>query len=222
LLWIDASNRYVGHVIDLAVLGVLRQQELHGYELRRRIAELLGARELSFGSLYPALTRLERAGAVKTVEANTRTALPVIPMTGSLSGEATAFLARRRALADRAGAALGRGRKVFGITDVGERLLDELVDDPASDERTFALKVAFCAQLGPARRLALFERRRARVVERLATVTQARAGDSGDPYLASLRDHERQSLALELAWVESLLTAERSRSSTPDQEDHQP
>lgn len=48
--------------LELAILGEL-DQPLHGYELRRRLSESIGTmRRLSFGSLYPALHRLEQAG----------------------------------------------------------------------------------------------------------------------------------------------------------------
>src|SRR4029079_7927427 len=95
----DTSGRYAlpDLMIDLAILGLLKEQDLHGYELRKRLAELPGARSgvVSFGSLYPALNRLERAGLVKAVEANTRTGHPV-PSSGSLAGELAAFRARHR------------------------------------------------------------------------------------------------------------------------------
>ena len=62
-------------MIDLAILGLLTSQELHGYELKKRLGELLSSRaSISFGSLYPALARLEAQGAVKAVEE--RTAVP--------------------------------------------------------------------------------------------------------------------------------------------------
>ena len=52
-------------VLDLAILGLLHDQELHGYEIRRRLRDELGLfANISFGSLYPALSRLEKAGAV--------------------------------------------------------------------------------------------------------------------------------------------------------------
>ena len=63
-------------MIDLAILGLLDEQDLHGYELKKQLAELVGARSgVSFGSLYPALARLEKGGAVKAVEAHTADAL---------------------------------------------------------------------------------------------------------------------------------------------------
>ncbi len=56
---------YAAPVLDLQVLGLLHDGPLHGYELRRRIDELTGsARQVSDGTLYPALRRLERDGYV--------------------------------------------------------------------------------------------------------------------------------------------------------------
>jgi DNA-binding PadR family transcriptional regulator len=66
-------------MIDLAILGLLTEQELHGYELKKRLSELLSSRaSISFGSLYPALARLEKQACVKAVEE--RTAVPAAPM----------------------------------------------------------------------------------------------------------------------------------------------
>src|SRR6059058_5320168 len=63
----DRSGR---HMLELAILGLLKEQELHGYELKKRLSAAFGPlSSVSFGSLYPALNRLEAAGAVKAVEA---------------------------------------------------------------------------------------------------------------------------------------------------------
>ena len=71
-------------MLELAILGLLKEQALHGYELKKRLAEMLGPFSgASFGSLYPALRRLEAAGAVEAVQAAAQPA-PPIPMTGSL------------------------------------------------------------------------------------------------------------------------------------------
>lgn len=50
-------------MLDLAVLGLLRDGPLHGYELKRRLADF-GFWRVSFGSLYPALRRLEKKGFI--------------------------------------------------------------------------------------------------------------------------------------------------------------
>ena len=45
-----------GETLELAVLGLLHESPLHGYELRKRLNVVLGwSRVLSYGSLYPAL-----------------------------------------------------------------------------------------------------------------------------------------------------------------------
>lgn len=189
-------------MLDLAILGLLRDRDRHGYELRKQLAELLGARgAMSFGSLYPALARLERGGLVKAVEANTRTGRPV-PSSVSLAGELAAFRARR-SLASPG----GRSRKVYGITEAGEAALLELLAEPGADDRTFAVQVAFCRHLPPERRLALFEARRNELAARLGA---SRPAGPLDRYLRSLRDRDDRTVASDLAWLDELISSERA------------
>ena len=198
-------------MIDLAILGLLREQDLHGYELRRRISDLAGLKPVvSFGALYPALGRLERDGALKAVEAATGPEVP-LPPTGSLAGEAAAYPARRRAPRTSPGRT-GRARKVYGITEQGEQLLVELIDDPSIDDRAFPLKVAFCRYLTADRRLELFERRRANLAGRLAGERTSRrtVGDRLDLYLGSLREHDNQTIQHDIAWLDGLIANERA------------
>ena len=55
-------------MLELAILGELQEQPLHGYELKKRLSEMLGFFSgVSFGSLYPALRRLEKAGSIEVV-----------------------------------------------------------------------------------------------------------------------------------------------------------
>jgi DNA-binding PadR family transcriptional regulator len=200
-------------VIEIALLGLLQDQDLHGYELRKRLTALVGLRgAISFGSLYPALARLEAVGAVKAVDAASSR---VIPMTGSLSGEASAFLARRRGATGRG----GRARKVYGITEQGRDLLLSLLEDPRTDERAFPLKVALCAALPPGKRLQLFERRRAALAAQLADVQtgRKRAADGVDRYLRALREHDLQTIENEISWLDGLIAVEREhRVDGPD------
>jgi DNA-binding PadR family transcriptional regulator len=200
------------HVIDLALLGLLRDQELHGYELKKRLREILGPLStVSFGSLYPALARLERSGAVKAVEAAELRA-PSIPMTGSLGGEAAAFRA-----ASRQGTRGRRGKKVYGITEHGERRWAELMAEGPDDDRTFALKLAFCGHLEPAERVRLLERRRAQLLEGLSesrTTARSRA-ERLDRYVRSLMEHDQQKTEHEIAWLEGLIAAEQASDNNP-------
>jgi DNA-binding PadR family transcriptional regulator len=202
-------------VLELAILGLLKEQELHGYELKKRLTEALGPlSRVSFGSLYPALGRLEAAGAVRAVAgspAGPGPGSPVVPMTGSIAGEAAAFRAAR---AQRAGARPSRTRKVYAVTERGERLFEELLETEsasADDDRAFNLKVAFCRYLPPDRRLGLFERRRAHLVERLAqsrTGVRARKGRL-DTYTQLLVDHGTEATERDISWLDRLIAIER-------------
>jgi len=58
-------------MLDLAILGLLRDVPRHGYELKQQLAEL-GFWKVSFGSLYPALRRLEKRGLIEAVRATGR------------------------------------------------------------------------------------------------------------------------------------------------------
>jgi DNA-binding PadR family transcriptional regulator len=203
-------------VLELAILGVLKEQQLHGYELKKRLTEALGSfSSVSFGSLYPALARLEAAGAVRVVAVGPAepAPAPVVPMTGSIAGEAAAFRARRAAPRP---ARPSRTRKVYAITEHGERLFEELLETEstsADDDRAFNLKLAFCRHLPPERRLGLFERRRALLVERLAKArnnVRARKGRM-DLYTQSLVDHGTEATEADISWLDRLIAIERER-----------
>lgn len=201
-------------MIELAVLGLLKEGSLHGYELKKRLRDVMGARSpVSFGSLYPALNRLERDGSVAAVAGERASVAPDTPMTGSFAGEAAAFRASRRA------AARGpRNKKVYGITPAGEARLAELIADPNEDERSFPVKLAFCRFTDPATRLGLLERRRAALVERLGESrrTIGTRGDRLDRYLRSLLEHDTESTERDIAWLDRLLDVERSSPTGVD------
>ncbi|HUO48258.1 MAG TPA: PadR family transcriptional regulator [Acidimicrobiales bacterium] len=199
-------------MLELAILGLLEGQELHGYEIRKRLRDDLGVfSNVSFGSLYPALSRLERAGAVVAVAEPDVAPVTPIPSTGSLGGERAALRARRPAPTRGR-----RGRKVYRITDEGRRLFAELLDserDP-DDARSFGLRLAFARYLPPAARLRLLERRRASLVERLEQTRAATGGSERlDPYARSLVEHTTDATEREISWLDRMLDAERTRAA---------
>ena len=205
-------------MIELAILGLLDDDELHGYELRKRLTDLLGTRlSISFGSLYPALGRLERAGLVKAVTTIDADAVPVAPTSGSLTGELAAFRAQARPAGGAKRASGGRAKKVYGITEAGrERLRALLVDPDVSDERDFAVRVAFCHHLTPSERLDLFVGRRAELVRRRdERRSAARSTGRVNAYLRSLLERDTESITADLAWLDRLIDAERSAPVDP-------
>jgi DNA-binding PadR family transcriptional regulator len=202
----------VQHVLELAVLGLLREGPRHGYELKQRCGEILGPLwGVSFGSLYPALKRLERNGAIEILQTAETDGVPAsvtpLPSTGSISGDMAAARRRRRPLPTR------RNRKAYRITDSGIETLHTLLvddDDSAGDDRTFSLKLAFCRYLAPADRLTLLENRRAHLATRLSRARRGSPARSTDRYTRSLLEHRNRATEHELAWIEELITEERS------------
>src|SRR3954447_14772029 len=50
-------------ILEFAVLGLLRESPMHGYELRKRLNTSLGVfRAFSYGTLYPCLKTLVASG----------------------------------------------------------------------------------------------------------------------------------------------------------------
>jgi len=202
--------------LDLAILGVLAEGELHGYDVKKRIADLPGAPlRTSFGALYPALGRLEGKGFVKVAEANQPKHRSLIPMPASLAGEAAIFGARK----PKAGRG-GRRKKIYAIADDGRSTLTSLLLDDVADDRSFPLQVAFCSNLAPADRLALFERRRAHLAERAARPTAIPEGI--DYYLQALLVRHGNALTADLAWLDQLIQHEKAQLDPSDSSDQNP
>ncbi len=200
-------------VLELAILGLLQEQERHGYEIRRRLRDELGLfANISFGSLYPALSRLEKAQAVTVIE-SPATPARSIPATGSLSGERAGLRARR------AGSPRGpkRSRKVYRITEQGRELFEKLLADEepstTDDARSFGLRLAFARYLAPSARLALLERRRGQLARRLASDRKRADGPGLDVYTRSLVEHSTESTAHDIAWLDRLIEFERQKQA---------
>jgi DNA-binding PadR family transcriptional regulator len=197
-------------MLEIAVLGLLKEQPLHGYELKKRLGETLGFLwGVSYGSLYPALRRLEREGAIEVVaDPLTLAPAPPIAATGSVKGD----LAAARRGAGRDPKPSRRTRKAYRITPAGVARFEELLlaDDPhADDDKAFALKVAFCSELPAPARLELLERRRIALLTRLNQSRRATAARN-DRYSRSLVEHRTRSVQRDLEWVEELIEAERA------------
>ncbi len=177
--------------LELAVLGLLHESPLHGYELRKRLNLLLGwGRLLSYGSLYPALKRLLRAGLITEVAA----AAPGVSRRPRITYEITPA-----------------GREYFGeqITDTG----------PAAwEDDTFATRFAFFSRTDADVRLRILEGRLSRLQERLDRARHSSKGGD-DRYLSELRRHSIESVEREVAWLTDLINAERTGPSAPAQTD---
>jgi len=201
-------------MLDLAILGLLQERDHHGYEIRKRLRDELGLfSNISFGSLYPALSRLESSGAVVTTGDDEGDRPAPIPATGSLSGERAALRTRRAGT----GRVTKRSRKTYRITDEGRRRFERLLDSEDSDDgdgdRGFSLRLAFARHVAPRARLGLLERRRAELARRLAD-GRARASSARqlDSYTRSVVEHTAESTARDISWIDQLIESERRSS----------
>ncbi|HYX80245.1 MAG TPA: PadR family transcriptional regulator [Actinomycetota bacterium] len=177
-------------MLELAILGLLKERSMHGYQLSKRLTDTLGGFwRVSYGSLYPTLKRLERRGAVERVF------------------DAQEVGRRKNVYRITAG-----GDQLF------RQLLDEAGTDASTEENRFRVRLAFFKYLAPETRIRLLERRRAYLEERLETIRSslaATAGSSFDTYTLSLMQHGRETTEQDIAWLNGLISAERrSQTST--------
>lgn len=197
-------------VLDIAILGLLMDRDHHGYEIRTQLRDRLGVwANVSFGSIYPALARLERQGSVEAVT-SAETRLNSLS-TGSLSGERASL----RSLRTTTG--IGRrGRKVYRITERGRRDFVSMLADPATldDGKNFSLRMALAQYLNPNSRVGLLERRRGDLIARLAEVRVGANNEQLDPYARGVMEHAAQGVELDLAWIDGMLSIERSNQES--------
>jgi DNA-binding PadR family transcriptional regulator len=179
-------------VLELAVLGLLHENPLHGYELRKRLNTVLGPfRAISYGSLYPCLKELLTGGLIATDEPD--------------ETEATSTR---------------RSRIVYQLTADGKDHLQELLAEagPAAwEDETFGVHLAFFAQTDAAVRLRILEGRRTRLEERKENVRTAlsRTRERLDNYTLELQEHGLESVEREVRWLDELIATER-QGKTPD------
>jgi DNA-binding PadR family transcriptional regulator len=186
-------------VLELAILGLLFEAPVHGYELRRQIAVRLGGlRVVSYGSLYPALRRLTRAGLIV---------------------EDTA-----PAEASRSDGAWSRRRRVYRITAEGEERFAELIADSgpqAVDDDCFGVHLAFFSRTPAEIRMRILEGRRRAVEERREGLREvlARAGEQIDRYTRELHQLGLDTSEREVRWLDELIRQEqRGRGRTTARE----
>ena len=173
--------------LEFALLGLLAQDSLHGYELRKRLTSILGPfRALSFSVLYPQLRRMMEAGLISQQE---------VPKGGRSK----------------------RVRLVYTITAKGQGKFDELTESvtPQSwEDDNFEVHVAFFSPTSSRNRLRILEGRHRRLKEK-AEILRAdleRSAVGLDKYLIEWRRHSLDTAEREIAWLEEMIKSERKSS----------
>ncbi|MFB4316404.1 helix-turn-helix transcriptional regulator [Actinomadura sp. 21ATH] len=177
-------------VLELAVLGLLHESPMHGYELRKRLNVVLGMfRALSYGSLYPCLKQLLAKGLIvedRPEEPNTALALQS-----------------------------RRSKIVYKLTADGKERLQQLLTEagPAAwEDEGFGVHFAFFSHTRADVRLRILEGRRSRLEERLESVRSAlaRTRERVDSYTLELQNHGLESVEREVRWLNELIGRERA------------
>ena len=178
-------------VLEFAVLGVLSDGPLHGYELRKRLAAVLGPfRALSYGSLYPCLRRVQAKGLIEEVD-----------VTAAIDAAAPPLAARR-------------ARVVYAITGDGKEEFATWANQPgveAWEDEGFAAHLAFFSRTEARVRLRILEGRRSRLEERVQTLRESltRSRERVDAYTLQLQQHGLDGAEREVRWLNELIAHER-------------
>ncbi len=177
-----------GAALELAVLGLLHESPMHGYEVRKRVTGLLGwGRVLSYGSLYPCLKQMLRAGLI-----------------AEEAPDATTVDAR----------AARRGKIVYKLTADGKERFATLLSaggPSAWDDDSFGVRFAFFGFTTSETRIRILEGRRSRLEERLEGVRTSlvRSRERLDSYTLELQRHGLESVEREVRWITELIDHER-------------
>ncbi len=180
-------------MLELAVLGVLHDAPMHGYELRKRLTGLLGAfRACSYGSLYPTLRRLQRSGFI--VEDNEASDDP---------------------RASRGTGWASRARRVYRLTADGKERFATLLADAGPqtwEDNGFDVHLAFFSRTPAEVRMRILEGRRRRVEERREGLRAAlaRTGDQIDRYTVELHRMGLETSEREVRWLNELIAHEKA------------
>jgi DNA-binding PadR family transcriptional regulator len=192
-------------MLELAVLGLLHESPMHGYELRKQLATKLGAirAAISYGSLYPTLRRLQTAGWITEAGETPADDAAVPPLTSR------------------------RGRVVYKITAEGKERFQDLlaqVGPEAFEDATFGVHFAFFARTDVDVRLRILEGRRRKIEERREGFREvlARAAERLDAYTLELQRHGLEAADREVRWLEELIANERKNNQPPTDNPRRP
>lgn len=171
-------------MLELAVLGLLKEKSMHGYELKKRLDEQLGHFwRISYGSLYPSLKRLAADGAIEI---------------SSPQGETS----RRKTNVYHV---TPKGETAF--TDMLES-----GGVNVADRDQFMLRFAFSRYMQPETRKRLLEGRRGYLQERLLKMSASlkRMRDRMDEYSQELMQYGVTETEHDIRWLTDMLAAEES------------
>lgn len=171
--------------LEFALLGLLSQGPLHGYELRKRMISIYGPfRALSFSVLYPQLHRMLDAGLIQE--------------------RVEAVSARKSRIVY---AITPQGKKRFDA-------ISESSGPDSWEDESFEVRFAFFGPTSSRNRLAILEGRHHKLAEKAKILRSEleQTPEGIDKYLVEWRRHSYESAQREIAWLEEMINSERKSS----------
>lgn len=171
-------------MLELAVLGLLKEKPMYGYELKKALDERLGHTwKFSYGSLYPTLKRLARLGEVD-----------MSTPAGESSRKKTVYRMTPQ------------GEATF------ETLLEQTMPAAAQDRGAFMLRLAFFRYTKPETRRRLLERRRGYLQDQLVKMMESLKNlrERMDAYSLALMQYSASETEHDIRWLDTMLEAERN------------
>jgi len=170
-------------MLDLAVLGLLKENPMHGYELKKALVERFG-RSWSFGSLYPTLKRLSKAGAVEQDYPK-----------GEIKKKRNVYRIT------------SAGEGLF------DEMLEQTGVATTEDRETFMLRLAFFRYTKPETRQRLLERRRGYLQDQLVKAKESlkKLRERMDAYSLELMQYNANETEHDIRWLDTMIEAERRR-----------
>lgn len=170
-------------MLELAILGLLKERPMHGYELKKRLSYMLGHFwTVSYGSLYPALKRLEKSAAIEraySVKEKTR--------------NRNVYRITRK-----------------GETTFMRMLTENVSNASLADTEKFDLRMTFFQYLEPETRLELLEMRRMYLEDQVAKFKAYRSTNKDeDRYRTGLLRHKVDQAKSDIRWLDRLMVHER-------------
>jgi DNA-binding PadR family transcriptional regulator len=168
--------------LEFALLGLLAQGPLHGYELRKRMVTIFGPfKAISFSVLYPQLRRMLLAGSIQEEAVDRGSKRPRIVYAITDQG-----MARFEALT-------------------------ESVSADAWEDEGFEIRFAFFSPTPTKSRVRILEGRLRRLQEKAEILRdEVEKSPIGiDKYLQEWRRHSLDSADREIAWLQEMITTER-------------
>ncbi|MCM1981945.1 helix-turn-helix transcriptional regulator [Lyngbya confervoides] len=178
-------------MLELATLGLLQKEALHGYQLTKMLELFMGSCiSVNYGAIYPLLRRLERQGLITTLSST------------SERPEASS-------------------RIIYRTTAQGhERWRSRMLQTPneswVNSRARFMIKAFFFAELDPSERIALIQHRLAQCWER-EQLLRSKPLPLGplDVYQSQAVQRGMEMLCDEQQWLQTLLSREQSLMTGP-------